>query len=123
MATPKVKLETARTIDTQILEQLAEVKGKVDESLEQGRENGNELKMLRRELGLDGQHGRLPIVEATLIRHEVRMEKSEARIDKLEIGNSEANGKAKLVATSLALLGGGAGGALIAVLAHLLGVH
>jgi hypothetical protein len=123
MAAPKVKLATPGTIDAQILEQLAEVKGKVDESLEQGRENGNELKMLRRELGLDGQHGRLPIVEATLIRHEVRMEKSEARIDKLEIGNSEANGKAKLVATSLALLGGGAGGALIALIAHLLGVH
>jgi hypothetical protein len=123
MATAKDKLATTRTIDAQILEQLAEVKGKVDESLEQGRENGNELKMLRRELGLDGQHGRLPIVEATLIRHEVRMDKSEARIDKLEIGNSEANGKAKLVATSLALLGGGAGGAMIAVLAHLLGVH
>jgi len=123
MATPKVKLATPGTIDAQILEQLAEVKGKVDESLEQGRENGNELKMLRRELGLDGQHGRLPIVEATLIRHEVRMDKSEARIDKLEIGNSEANGKAKLVATSLALLGGGAGGALIALVAHLLGVH
>jgi hypothetical protein len=123
MATPKVKLATPGTIDAQILEQLAEVKGKVDESLEQGRENGNELKMLRRELGLDGQHGRLPIVEATLIRHEVRMEKGEARIDKLEIGNSEANGKAKLVATSLALLGGGAGGALIALIAHLLGVH
>jgi hypothetical protein len=123
MTTPKVKLATPGTIDAQILEQLAEVKGKVDESLEQGRENGNELKMLRRELGLDGQHGRLPIVEATLIRHEVRMEKSEARIDKLEIGNSEANGKAKLVATSLALLGGGAGGALIALVAHLLGVH
>jgi len=123
MTTPKVKLATPGTIDAQILEQLAEVKGKVDESLEQGRENGNELKMLRRELGLDGQHGRLPIVEATLIRHEVRMDKSEARIDKLEIGNSEANGKAKLVATSLALLGGGAGGALIALIAHLLGVH
>jgi hypothetical protein len=123
MTTPKVKLATPGTIDAQILEQLAEVKGKVDESLEQGRENGNELKMLRRELGLDGQHGRLPIVEATLIRHEVRMDKSEARIDKLEIGNSEANGKAKLVATSLALLGGGAGGALIALVAHLLGVH
>jgi hypothetical protein len=123
MATPKVKLATPGTIDAQILEQLAEVKGKVDESLEQGRENGNELKMRRRELGLDGQHGRLPIVEATLIRHEVRMDKSEARIDKLEIGNSEANGKAKLVATSLALLGGGAGGALIALIAHLLGVH
>jgi hypothetical protein len=46
------------TIQTQILEQLTELKGKVEESLQQGRENGNELKMLRRELGLDGQHGR-----------------------------------------------------------------
>jgi hypothetical protein len=51
------------------------------------------------------------------------MEKCDARIDKLEIGSSEANGKAKLVATSLALLGGGTGGALIALLAHLFGVH
>ena len=111
------------TIQAQILEQLTEVKSKVEESLEQGRENGNELKMLRRELGLDGQHGRLPIMETTLIRHEARMEKCDARIDKLETSYSEANGKAKLVATSFALLGGGAGGALIALLAHLLGVR
>ena len=111
------------TIQAQILEQLTEVKGKVDESLQQGRENGNELKMLRRELGLDGQHGRLPIMETTLIRHEGHMEKFDTRIDKQEMNSSEANGKAKLVATSLALLGGGAGGALIALLAHLLGVH
>jgi hypothetical protein len=111
------------TIQAQILEQLMELKGKVEESLQQGRENGNELKMLRRELGLDGQHGRLPIVEATLIRHEARMEKSEARVEGLEIGSSEAKGKAKLIAATLALLGGGAGGALIALLAHLLGLH
>jgi hypothetical protein len=88
-----------------------------------GQANFNELKMLRRELGLDGQHGRLPIMETTLIRHEAQMEKGDARIDKLEMNSSEANGKAKLVATSLALLGGGAGGALIALLAHLIGVH
>ena len=44
-------------------------------------------------------------METTLIRHEARMGKCDARIDKLEIGYSEANGKAKLVATSLALLG------------------
>jgi hypothetical protein len=121
--TPRAKSTGSATIQTQILEQLTEVKGKVDESLEQGRANGNELKMLRRELGLDGQHGRLPIMETTLIRHEARMEKCDTRIDKLETGFSEANGKAKLVATSLALLGGGAGGALIALIAHLLGMH
>ena len=100
-----------------------ELKGKVEESLQQGRENGNDLKMLRRELGLDGQHGRLPIVEATLLRHEARMQKSEERVEGLEISSSEANGKAKLMATGLALLGGGAGGALIALLAHLMGMH
>ena len=96
---------------------------KVEESLQQGRENGNELKMLRRELGLDGQHGRLPIMEATLLRHEAHMERTDLRVNDLETGNSEAKGKAKLVATALALLGGGAGGALIALLAHLLGAR
>jgi hypothetical protein len=114
-------LSGAGTLQAQILEQLTELKGKVEESLQQGRENGNELKMLRRELGLDGQHGRLPIVEATLIRHEARMERHEMRIADLETGNSEAKGKAKLVATALALAGGSAGGALIALLAHLMG--
>ncbi len=121
--TPRAKSSGPGTIQAQILEQLTEVKGKVEESLEQGRANGNELKMLRRELGLDGQHGRLPIMETTLIRYEVRLEKCDARIDKLETGYSEANGKAKLMATTLALLGGGAGGALIALIAHLIGVH
>ena len=121
--TARGKPSASAIIQTQILEQLREVNGKVEESLEQGRENGNELKMLRRELGLDGQHGRLPIMETTLMRHEARMEKCDARIDKLETSYNEANGKAKLVATALALLGGGAGGALIALLAHLLGVH
>jgi hypothetical protein len=121
--TPHIKITGSSTVQAQILEQLMELKGKVEESLQQGRENGSELKMLRRELGLDGQHGRLPIVEATLLRHESRMEKSEARVEELEIDSSEANGKAKLVATALALLGGGAGGALIALLAHLLGMR
>jgi hypothetical protein len=120
---PRAKAASAGTIQSQILEQLTEVKGKVEESLQQGRENGNELKMLRRELGLDGQHGRLPIVEATLIRHETCMEKIETRVDTLETGNSEAKGKAKLLATGLALLGGGTGGALITLLAHLIGAH
>jgi hypothetical protein len=121
--TPHGKPTGPNTLQAQILEQLMELKGKVEESLQQGRENGNELKMLRRELGLDGQHGRLPMVEATLLRHESRMEKSEARVEGLEISSSEAKGKAKLVATALALLGGGAGGALIALLAHLMGMR
>lgn len=116
-------MTTHSTMQAQILGQLMELKGKVEESLQQGRENGSDLKMLRRELGLDGQHGRLPIVEATLLRHEVRMDKCEARVEELEIESSEAKGKAKLVAAVMALLGGGAGGALIALVAHLLGLR
>jgi hypothetical protein len=109
------------TIEAQILEQLTEVKRRVEDSLQQGRENGNELKMLRRELGLDGAHGRLPIVEAALVRHETQMERIDSRLIELETENSEAEGKAKLVATAAALLGGGAGGAVISWIAHLLG--
>ncbi len=106
-----------------ILEQLTEVKAKVDESLQQGRENGTDLKMLRRELGLDGQHGRLPIVESTLLRYERRMEKMDLRLNLLETTNSEGNGKAKLLVAALGLLGGGTGGAVIALIAHLLGAR
>ncbi len=123
MTPPQEKAASARTLQAQILEQLTELKGKVEESLQQGRENGNELKMLRRELGLDGHHGRLPIVEATLVRHELRMDKAEGRVDGLETVKSEANGKAKLVVTMVALMGGGAGGTVIALLAHLMGAR
>lgn len=121
--TPSGKPAASATIQAQILEQLQELKGKVEESLQQGRENGNDLKMLRRELGLDGQHGRLPIVEATQLRHEVRMEKIETRVGNLEISENEDKGKSKLLHAGAALLSGGAGGALIALVAHLLGIR
>ncbi len=114
---------TGARLQAQILEQLTELKGKVEESLQQGRENGNELKMLRREIGLDGQHGRLPIVEQTLLRHEVRMEKNEARVEALEAGRHEASGRTKLLSAALALLGGSAGGAVMTLLARMLGLH
>jgi hypothetical protein len=121
--TPHDKVTGSHTIQAQILEQLMELKDKAEESLALGRDNGSELRMLRRELGLDGPHGRLPIVEATLLRHEKWMEKSEARVEGLEIDSNEANGKAKMLATALALLGGGAGGALIALMGHLMGMR
>ncbi len=54
---------------------------------------------------------------------EARMDKNDLRVDKLESGSNEADGRAKLLATALSLLGGGAGGALIALAAHLLGVR
>lgn len=115
--------QTAFARQGQILAQLGEVMKKVDESVKIGQENGNELKMLRRELGLDGQHGRLPIVEASLTRHESRMDRIDARVDLLEKTDDQATGKSRLVATVLGLLGGSAGGAAIALAAHLMGTH
>lgn len=97
--------------------------GEVRKIAAQGAENGNELKMLRRELGLDGQHGRLPILETSMMRQEFERTKLEARVDMLESGKDESRGKAKLAGAALALLGGSAGGALIAVIAHIAGVH
>lgn len=109
-----------QTIESQILEQLTEVRKRVDESLGVGRDNGNELKMLRRELGLDGPHGRIPVVEDKLLRQAERMSSLETRIDILESVDSESKGKAKLMTALVALAGGGGGGALVALIAHLL---
>jgi hypothetical protein len=49
------------------------------------------------------------------------MERMDARVIELETGSSEAQGKAKLIGAALALLGGGAGGALISLVGRLLG--
>ncbi|HEV2275628.1 MAG TPA: hypothetical protein VGR96_15760 [Acidobacteriaceae bacterium] len=106
-----------------ILSELSELKGKVDESLEQGRANGADVKLLRKELGLDGPHGRLPLVEATLSRNEVRMDKHEVRLEELEAGEIEAQARHKLVTAALALCGGGAGGAVIGLIGHFFGVR
>lgn len=97
-----------------ILEQLVELQRKVDESLEQGRQNGEEIRMLRKELGLDGPHGRIPLVETAV---QTLLD----RVSTLERLRIENDGKKKLVTGALALLSGGAGGALIALLGRLLG--
>jgi hypothetical protein len=116
-------MATQTSMQIKILAQLAEVIIKVDESVQLGRENGNEIKMLRRELGLDGQHGRLPIVEATLTRHESRMDRIDARVDQLEKTGDQQDGRARLVSAALSFLGGSAGAALIYLIAHLMGIH
>jgi hypothetical protein len=97
---------------TQIILALEGVLLKIEESK-------NELKLLRTELGMDSTHGRIPLLEASIARHEARMEKMDALIDKLIVGNSEAMGKKELLHSILALAGGGAGGAIIAILGRL----
>src|ERR1700742_5054975 len=41
---------------------------KLEESIRLGAENGAELRSLRKELGMEGLHGRLPTIEAALAR-------------------------------------------------------
>jgi hypothetical protein len=56
------------TIQAQILEQLKEVKDKVDESLKQGADNGKQIELIKMALGMDGAHGRLPELERAIAR-------------------------------------------------------
>jgi len=107
-----------------ILQELSELKisvallrDKTDEIQEQGRENNNEIKLLRTELGLNGEHGRLPVIETTFLRMERRQDDSEKRIDDLEALRSENQGKQRLIGTVLAVASGGIG-AIIGLLWH-----
>jgi hypothetical protein len=124
MATPKPtrsKSEyVAETVQNQILAQLTALGGKVDEAIEQGKENAYQMKLLRSELGLDGTHGRLPLFEAQLAKLELSIQKQEARINELEAEKLEAEGRHKLLSTVTALCGGGAGGAAITLIGRLL---
>jgi len=96
---------------------LTELKNKSAEIQEQGRENGNEIKSLRKELGLDNGHGRLPVMETTILRIEKRQEGNDKRVDDLESIGSESRGRQRFIGTLLALASGGVG-TLIGLLWH-----
>lgn len=106
----------AKGLETRILSELSELKEKVDESLEQGRECNTDLKLLRKELGIDGLHGRLPVLEATVTKHEMR-------IGELETGKIEMRARHRLVHSILAFCGGSVGGTLITICGRIFGAH
>jgi len=115
---PSVPLEgePGTGLEGRILAELSALKGKVDESLEQGRECNTDLKLLRKELGIDGPHGRLPILEAAMSRHE-------ERLDDLETEKIEMQARHRLAHSILAFCGGGLGGTLIAIFGRIFGAH
>jgi chromosome segregation ATPase len=96
---------------------LNELKNKSVEIQDQGRENGNEIRSLRKELGLDNGHGRLPVMETTILRIDKRQEVNDKRVDDLESIGSENLGRQRLIGTVLALASGGVG-TLIGLLWH-----
>lgn len=114
----------AMTTNTEILNQLKGLRDEVKDIAKQQRENGTELRLLRRELGLDaGGFGRVPTIEADMRRQELRVERVENRVDSLEKNRDTEDGKTKLINGALALLGGSAGAAVIGIIGHLAGFH
>lgn len=118
------KQPTAGWFQTEILKSLQEVKDKVDESLELGRQNGEAIRSLRTELGVDGLHGRIPQLEQAIARLDRQQEADNkgiiSRIETLERGEHENKGRKQFVLILLSLLGGSASGAVITIVYHLL---
>lgn len=112
------------TTNIEILAQLKAVNARMEEIAAQGRENNNELKMLRRELGLEPNgFGRVPTIEGDIKRQDLRSDKIELRVDLLEKSRDVEDGKARLVTAGLGLVSGSAGAALIYLIAHAMGIH
>jgi hypothetical protein len=107
--------------ETLILGQLKEIGSKVEESLELSRANNQEIKSLRRELGLEGEHGRLPSVEMELKRITERADRLELRIGAVEVARIETRAKTGLVTTVVGFFSGGLGAAMFVAVLHWLG--
>lgn len=56
------------SFESRILDELKSLGTKVDEAVRLGADNGSELRSLRKELGMEGLHGRLPTIEAAIAR-------------------------------------------------------
>lgn len=123
---PQLKQPTASWFQTEILKSLQEVKDKVDESLDLGRQNGEDIRSLRKELGVDGVHGRIPQMEQAIARLDRQQEidhkevltllaenqkkqhddknKLVARIESLEFGDHIARGKKQAATIAISIV-------------------
>lgn len=83
------KQPTAGWFQTEILKSLQEVKDGVQESLKLGRSNGEDIRLLRKELGVDGAHGRLPEIERAWARIDRQQETDHRETCALIAANQE----------------------------------
>lgn len=106
--TPTQKQASDNWFQKEILIKISEVKVIVDESLKLGRENGEDIRKLRVELGVDGAHGRIPQIEQTLARLDRQQEQDHKevlnRIAALEEGDHIAQGKKQLFNIAVSIL-------------------
>lgn len=78
--------------EDEMLRKISEVNVKVDQSLKQGSENGEGIRLLRKELGVDGEHGRIPQIERSMATMEIRIDTLQKCVDVLQGGSHFANG-------------------------------
>lgn len=81
---PITKKQTSDNwLQRELLEKILEVKNLVDESLKLSRENGEDIRTLRKELGVDGAHGRLPQLDQAIARLDRRQEDDNKEVCRL----------------------------------------
>jgi hypothetical protein len=122
MATRQAKENSPGSFESLILSELGQINYKVEESLQIGRENNREIKILRTELGLEGAHGRIPSLEVELQRMNTRVEKQEMRVDEMEVGTIESRAQHRMIATITGIFSGGLGAAVFSAAVHYFGV-
>ena len=76
----------------------------VAEVANQGKEYAYELKLLRRELGVDGPHGRIPQIESLVKELDLRVDNIKLIVDQMVSEGHFRRGKAWVIATIAALL-------------------
>jgi hypothetical protein len=113
---------STEVLHAEILKLIAQISVKVEESLQLARQTGEALARLRIELGMEGSYGRLPAFEQSLARIEVKQEQMAKAIEAIKQGESEARGRKQFVRVAWSLLRGGAGAALVGLLAKRLGL-
>jgi hypothetical protein len=123
MASRHPKEGPLSNFESLILTELGQINHKVEESLEIGRENNREIKILRTELGLEGAHGRIPSLEAELQRLNARVEKQDIRVDATEVAAIESRAKHRVIATVIGVLSGGLGAAVFSAIIRYFGAN
>jgi hypothetical protein len=132
MVTPH-KQQSAGWFQSEILQRISEVNLKVTSIELQGRDNGEAIRNLRTELGVDGAHGRLPQLEQTIARLDRQQEddnkkvverfvKLEDCIDAIKQDEHEARGGKRVLTAIVSFLGGSLGAALVGIAAKVLGL-
>lgn len=112
-------------LEGRILDELKSLSGRLEESIRLGSENGSEIRSLRKELGMEGLHGRLPTIEAAVARIDRAQEEDHRdilkRVDELEAQAQLQSGGSRFRERLINIATSSAAVALLGWLAHTLG--